>query len=208
MITRAMSLERLEQLKKAEPAVYAAIEEMYQKREYTERERQLIEKLRELGNWQLEAACSWFEFDLMRGPHDVNYLEGVIQQWDKLSPTERPAISREAVEDRLLNLKNEIANKEAEAKDAQKHGYFWSIVPLLEYFTLPEDERAGTSFYPLLPFFMQEAYERIQNPRPQKPGAIARWVGNIKRLRLRVTVFGTGGEAEIERHKPDDTHQE
>ena len=194
MITRAVSLEHTERLKKAKPAIYAAIEEVYQRGEYTERERQLIRKLRDLGNWQLEAACSWFEFDLMRGPHDMDYLEGVVQQWEQIPPKDRPTISLEAAEDRLRKLKKEIADKETEVERARREGHFWSIVPLLEYYSLGEEERGGTSFYPLLPFFMQRAYERMQNPRKQKPGLMQR----LKRFRIGISQ--TGDEAEIEIH--------
>ena len=196
MITRAMSLEHLEQLKKAETGIYAAIEEMYQKGEFTKQERELIRISRDLGNEQLDAACSWYEYDLMRGPHDVAYLEGVIQQWDKVPPTERPTMSREAAEDRLRNLKEDIDTKEARVEKARKEDHFWSIVPLLEYFALPEQERTRTSFYPLLPFFMQKAYERMQTPRKPKP----RLTERIKRFRIGISM--TGGEAEIESHHP------
>ena len=199
MITRAVSLEHTERLKKAKPAIYAAIEEVYQRGDYSGRERQLIQELRDLGNWQLEAACSWFEFDLMRGPHDVDYLESIIRQWEQMPPTDRPTISREAAEERLCNLKKEIAEKEAEVAISRREGCFWSIVPLLEYFSSKEEEREGTSFYPLLPFFMKKAYERMQTPRKPKPGLMQR----LKRLKFGISQ--TGGEAEIEIHDLPDS---
>ena len=192
MITRAMSLDDLEQFQKAKPAIYAAIEEMYQNEQYSELERQLIHKLRSLGNLQLEAACSWFEYDLMRAPHDIANLEDIIQNWDQIPPTERLTIDREASEGRLCSLKEEIAWKENEVQKARSDGYHWSIVPLLEYFALPDEERTETSFYPLLPFFMKEAYEVMQTPRKPKPGLMDR----LKRFRIGIYV--SGGEAEIE----------
>ena len=92
MTDRPMTLERLEQLKKAEPAIYFHIEEMFQKGTYTGREQELIRRLIDLGNWQLGAACNWFEYDLMRAPYEVLYLEDVMQKWDHITPAERPAI--------------------------------------------------------------------------------------------------------------------
>lgn len=192
MITRAMSLEKLEQLRKSKPAIYAAIEMMYQSEQYSKLERQLIHELRNLGNWQLEAACSWFEYDLMRAPHEVAYLESVILNWDRIPPTERPTMDKGASESRLHSLKEEITWKENEVQKARRGGYLWSIVPLLEYFALPEEERTGTSYYPLLPFFMKKAYEVMQNPRKPKPSLMER----LKRFRIGISP--NGGEAEIE----------
>ena len=192
MITTAMSLDNLEKLRKAKPAIYAAIEGIYQNGQYSKLEHQLIQELRNLGNWQLEAACSWFEYDLMRAPHDIAYLEGVVQNWERIPPNERLTINREVTEARLRSLKEEIAWKENEVRKARTGGYLWSIVPLLEYFVLPEEERTGTSYYPLLPFFMRKAYEIMQNPRKPKPGLMER----LKRFRIGVSP--NGGEVEIE----------
>ena len=200
MVAHAMSPERLERLKKAEPAIYAAIEEMFQNGTYTKREHEIIRRLINLGNFQLRAAFSWFEYDLMRAPYEVDYLEGAAQQWEQIPLGERPAISREAVVDRLLNLKENINKKEAAVERARKEGHFWSAIPLLEYFDLPEKERAGKSFYPLLPNIMQEAYTRMQMPRKPEPRLIVRWMESIKRLTFAVS--GKGVKVEIERQCP------
>ena len=140
----------------------------------------------------MEAACSWFEYDLLRAPHDIAYLEGVVQNWDRIPSTQRPTVDREATQDRLRILKEEIAWKENEVQKARSQGCFWSIIPLLEYFDLPEAQRVGKTFYPLLPSFMQRAYEVVQSPRKPKPGLMER----IKRFRVGIT--SNGGEAEIE----------
>ena len=200
-----VTLERLERLKKAEPAIYFHIEEMFLRCSYTKREHKAMRGLIDLGNFQLGAACSWFEYDLMRAPYEVHYLEGVIQGWDQTPPSERPTVSRGAVTNRLVNLSKEIREKEADVESARKGGYFWSIVPLLEFFDLPEEDRVGKSCYPLLPNLMQEAYRRMQIPKQPRPGLTVRWMANIKRLRLAVS--GTGGEVEIERHEPGDSDQ-
>ena len=206
MVQGPVTLERLEQLKKAEPAIYFHIEEIFQSGTYTKQEHSLIRMLIELGNFQLEAACSWFEYDLLRAPYEVGYLESVILQWDQLPPSERPAISREVVEERLLNLKESLSQKESAVESARKEGVFWSIVPLPEFFDLPEEERADKSCYPFLPNLMQEAYMQMKTPRQQQPGLIVRWIGNIKRLRF--SVSETGGEVEIERHEPTESDRE
>ena len=207
MIHRQMTLERLEQLKKAEPAIYFHIEEMFQRGTFTRREQKFFRRLINLGNWQLGATCSWFEFDLLRAPYEVQYLEDVMQQWDHIPHAERPAITREAVADRLANLRKEIRRKEIDIERAKEKGCFWSIVPLLEFFDLTGDERARKSCYPLLPSFMQRAYSRMQTPRQPRPGLLARWVENIRRLRLRVFVTGSGGEVDIEHHERGETHE-
>ena len=205
MTDRPMTLERLEQLKKAEPAIYFQIEEMFQKGTYTRREQELIRRLMDLGSWQLGAACSWFEYDLMRAPYEVLNLEYVMQKWDHITPAERPAITREAVSDRLANLRKEIGIKEAAIAEAKEKGHFWSIVPLLQFFDLPEEERVGKSCYSLLPYFMQQAYTRMRIPKQPRHGSIARWLGGIKRIR--VSVSDRGGEVELERHQPQDPDQ-
>ena len=196
-----MTLERLERLKKAEPAIYFHIEEMFREGSYAGREHRALRGLIDLGNMQLEAACVWFEYDLMRAPYEVHYLESVIQRWDQIPPLERPAVSRETVRNRLIDLRKEIREKEADLEGAKRGGYFWSIVPLLEFFDLPEEERVGKSCYPLLPSLMQEAYKRLQTPKQPRRSLMSRWIGSIKRLRLAIS--GTGGEVEIERHEPD-----
>ena len=205
MMQGPVTLERLERLKKAEPAIYFHIEEMFRKSFYAKREHKAMRGLIDLGNFQLEAACSWFEYDLMRAQYEVHYLEGVIQGWDQIPPSEHPAVSREAVTNRLINLRKELRKKEADVESARKGGYFWSIVPLLEFFDLPEEDRVGKSCYPLLPNLMQEAYKRMQTPKQPRPSLIARWIGDIQRLRLAVS--GTGCEVEIERYEPRDSDQ-
>ena len=202
MIARPMTLERLEQLKRAESAVYFHIEETFRKGTYTKQEQQYFRRLIDLGNLQLEAAFSWFEYDLMRAPHEVDYLENAIVQWEHLPPAERPAITHEAVADRLANLRIEIRKKQAVVEEAKRGGYFWSIVPLLEFFDLPEEERACRSCYPLLPSFMRRAYLRMQTPKQTRPGLMSRWLGNIRRLRFAIS--DRGGEMEMERHDPRD----
>ena len=198
-----VTLERLEQLKKAEPAIHFHIEEVFRKCSYGKREHKAMQGLIALGNSQLTAPCSWFEYDLMRAPHDVHYLEGVIQGWDQIPPSERPAISRETITNRLMKLRKEIREKEADVESAREGGYFWSIVPLLEFFDLSEEERAVKSCYPLLPNLMQEAYKRMQTPKQPRPRLIARWIGSIKRLTLAVPAIG--GKVEIERHESRDS---
>ena len=200
MMREPVTLERLERLKGAEPTIYFHIEEMFRKDSYAKRKHKAMRELIDLGYWQLGAPCVWFEYDLMRAPYEVHYLEGVIQGWDEIPPAERPAVSLEAVTSRLINLRNEIREKEADVEGARKGGYFWSVVPLLEFFDLPEEERVGKSCYPLLPSFMQEAYKRMQTPKQPRPSLIARWIGNIKRLKLAIS--GTGGEVHIESHEP------
>ena len=199
MIQMPVPLERLGRLKKAETAIYFHIEEMFRKCAYTGRQHSAMRGLIDLGNMQLKAACSWYEYDLMRATYEVYYLEDVIQRWDEIPPSERPAISLESATKRLINVKKEIGSKEADVEGAKNGGYFWSIVPLLEFFELPEEERVGKSCYPLLPGLMQEAYKRMQNPRKRSTSLTVRWLSNIKRLRLAIS--GTGGEVEIERHE-------
>ena len=188
MVQISASLDRLECLKQAELAMYFHIEEMFRNGNFTEQEGELVWRLIDIGKRQLEAACNWYEYDLMRAPYEVHYLEGVNQRWDQIPPSERPTASREAVASRLINLREEIRKKEAQVESDKEGGYFWSIVPLLEFFDLPEEERAGKSCYPLLPFFMQEAYKQMQASKQRKPGMVAQWIGRVKRLRLRVTV--------------------
>ena len=206
MMQIPISLERLDRLKEAEPALYFHFEEMFQNGSYTSRERELIRKLLDLGRWQMEAACSWFEYDLLRVPHEKAQLEDVIENWDQIQLVERPAITIEAIEKRRSDLEAEAIQKEAIVKRAKEEGCFWSIVPLLEYFNLPEEERAGKSCYPLLPFFMQRAYEEIQNSRQPIPGWVARLIESIKRFRFAIS--GKGGEIEIERYDPRESDKE
>ena len=204
MIDRPMTLDRLDRLKEAKPTLYFYFEEMFQNGSYTNRERELILKLLDLGHWQMEAACSWFEYDLLRAPHEKAQLENIIDNWDQIQLVQRPAVTREAIEKRRSDLETEAIEKAAIVKRAKEEGCFWSIVPLLQFFDLPEEERAGKSCYPLLPFFMQRAYEEMQNPRQSKPGWIALLFGSIKRFRFAISE--KGGEVEIERydHKESD----
>ncbi len=195
-----VTLERLERLKKAESAMYFHLEKMLLKGTYTREEQELVDRLLDLGKHQLEAEFSWFEYDLMRAPHEVHCLEGIIEQWDQIPPSKRPAITREAVMDRLKNLRKDISQKEAAVEKAKKEGNFWSIVPLLNFFDLPEEERINMSCYPLLPYFMQQAYTRMQTPRQPRSGLIGRWIGSIRRLRFAVS--DRGGEVEVERYEP------
>lgn len=69
-----VTLESLERLKKAEPAIYCHIEEMFRGCQYTRREREAMRGLIDLGNFQLKAECSWYEYDLLRAPHDSSLL--------------------------------------------------------------------------------------------------------------------------------------
>ena len=201
-----ITLERLDRLKEAEPTLYFHFEEMFQNGLYTNRERELIRKLLDLGHWQMKAACSWFEYDLLRAPHEKARLEYIIENWDQVPLVERPAVPREAVEERHFDLEAEAFQKEAIVKRAKEEGCFWSIVPLLEFFDLPEEERAGKSCYPLLPFFMQRAYEEMQNPRQPNPGWAARLIQSVKRFRFAIS--GKGGEIEIERYAPREPDKE
>ena len=206
MMQMPMSLERLDQLKKAETAIYSHLEEMFRNGSYTNQQRDFIRGVLDLGHWQISAGCSWFEYDLLRAPHEVAQLEDVIQNWDQKPPAERPSLNRETVEKKLFDLQKGIRQKEAEVEKAKREGCFWSIVPLLEFFDLPEEERAGMSCYPLLPFFMQKAYEEMQTPRQPKPGLMARLLGSIKRIKVAISV--KGGEVEIERYDPGKSDKE
>lgn len=197
-----VTLEGLERLKKAEPAIYRHIEEMFRGCQYTRREREAMRGLIDLGNFQLKAECNWYEYDLLRAPHEVAYWDGIIHRWDQIAPSERPTSSRQVAQEHLAELKSNVVRKETVVKDAKRKGHFWSIVPLLEFFDLPEEDREGRSCYPLLPSLMQKAYMRMQMPEQEERGSITRWLGSVKRLRFGLAVFGLGGQVEIERREP------
>ena len=199
MTTFTMSSDRLKQLERAKTVMYAGIEEMYHKGEYTELERRWIDALRRCSNFQLEAECSWHEFNLMRSLHDAAYLEDIIQQWDQTPSITRPTVTREASEERLRDLREDIAEMELMIKEAREKGCFWSIIPLLEYFALPEEERVGTSFYPLLPSFTRKMYDGIQSSTQRSQQPERRRIGPIDRLkRFRIRLPFIGGEVDIE----------
>ena len=198
-----MSLERLERLKKAETTLYFHFEEMFRQGTFTKIEQDLIRGLLDQGHWQMKERFSWFEYDLLVAHYEVAQLEDILQKWDQIPPAEHLGTSRAEVKSRLEYLRKEIQEKDDAVESAKKEGCFWSIVPLLEFFDLPEEERAGKSCYPLLPFFMQEAYMEMQTPKNPKQGFIARWINSVRRFRLGGSP--TGGEVEIEFHEPRDS---
>ncbi len=201
----SITYERLERLKKAEPAIYFHTDTMFRESALSPREEDYVRRMMSLGKYQMKAKCSWYEYDLMRAPYEVEYLEGVVQEWDQIPPSKHPTLSREAATERLLALKRDVSRKEAVNADAKSKGSFWSIVPLLEFFDLPEEERVGKSCYPLLPYFMQGAYEFMQSPKAKK-SVLVRWVEGITRIRFPIP--GTRGEVEIERKEPGVSKEE
>ena len=200
-----LSLERLEQLKRAEPAIYFHIEELAQRGTYSRKDYAFIRSLMDLGIEQMQSASAWYEYELMRSRHEVAYLEGVIQHWDQTPLSERPSVCRETSSERLRDLLEEMKQIEVITTSARKKGAFWSIVPLLEFFDLPEEERAGKSCFPLLPHFMQKAYLEILLANRIKAGLMARWIANIRRLKIGGSV--TGGGVEIDHNDPEDTER-
>ena len=170
MIHLPVPVERLEQLKSAEPAVYLHLEELFKEGKYSNMDLEHIRRLMNLGYAQLQAACSWFEYDLMLAPHKVAELESVINQRDQIPTAERPVASINTLSDRLISFRKEIEQKENLVESSRKDGAFWSIVPLLAFFDLSAEERADKSCYPLLPYFMQEAYTEMLLAKQQKSG--------------------------------------
>ena len=206
MIETPVAHERLERLKQGLPAVYFHIQEVFRQGTYNERDETLITILLRLGTEQLDAPCAWYEYDLLKAPYEVADLESTIELWDQIPPMERPTISRDTLVDRLDDLKRDIAVKEKRVAKAKEVGVSWSIVPLLEFFELTDEERSGKSCYPLLPPFMQEAFTKMQIAQQRKPCLWTRWMQSIKRLRLAVSQ--TGGEIEIERDEHRETKKE
>ena len=200
-----LSPERLDRLKKAEPAIYFHIEELAQRGTYEKKDYVFIRSLMDLGIAQMESASGWYEYELIRSRHEVSYLEKVTQHWDQTALSERPTVCRELASERLHDLLDEMKRIEVVIASARKEGKYWSILPLLEFFDLPEDERAGKSCFPLLPHLMQRAYLEILLANRIKPGLIARWIASIRRLKVGGSV--TGGGVEIDHDGPGDTER-
>ena len=203
MIETPVALERFKRLKQALPAVYFHIEEAFRQGDYDEQDEARITLLLRLGTEQMDAPCAWYEYDLLKAPYEITHLQSTIELWDQIPPMERPTTSRDTLIDRLDDLKREIVVKEKCVANANETGDSWSIVPLLEFFDLTEEERSGKSCYPLLPFFIQQAFTEMQTAQQRKPGLWTRWIQSIKRLRL--SVSETGGEVEIEIHEHGET---
>ena len=142
-----------------------SIAAMVPAREMNQRQRDYIMGLLKMGHWQMNSATAWGEVTLLDTRQKLRELQLALA--DKKSYTENssdwmPSTPKEAAReiDKLRLVEKRWADKIHEAKSG---GYFYSVIPYLEYLKQPKEVRAESDISYLLPNLLQRALLELQS---------------------------------------------
>ena len=136
-------MHRAEELNNVIPAMYQAVNDVGKSVEVDTYHFKLAWRL---GMLQLNAPCSWYEYDCIKAYYRI--LD--------LSSTHFTDSARDS-QIEIQNLQTDMLKKHKLVKYAKEQGNFYSVIPLLDHFMLPQEARDRVDFRRYLPGLIQKA---------------------------------------------------